>query len=307
MAEEPFRAAYLKLVESGEVARRAELLKEMLGSCTLCPRQCRADRSAGELGWCGAGADVFISSYGRHLGEESVLVGRYGSGTIFFAGCTLGCVFCQNYDISQLRHGYHISQSELADIMIELQEQGCHNVNFVSPTHQVAQIVEAVEIAAKRGLCVPLVYNTGGYDSVESLAFLDGIVDIYMPDMKYGDNGPGSVYSGAPDYWDRCREAVKEMHRQVGDLDVRKGTFAIAVRGLLVRHLVLPNGLAGTASVARFLADEVSRKTFINVMPQYRPAYDARRYPELTREITPDEYEEAVGSVREAGLRNIIG
>jgi putative pyruvate formate lyase activating enzyme len=306
LAEEPFVAAYLKLAQSGELARRAESLKEMLGSCTLCPRQCRVNRGAGEIGWCGAGADVFISSYGRHLGEESVLVGRYGSGTIFFAGCTLGCVFCQNYDISQLRHGYHISQSELADIMIELQDQRCHNINFVSPTHQIAQIVEAVELAAKRGLRVPLVYNTGGYDSLQTLALLDGILDIYMPDIKYGDNGAGKTYSGAPDYWDRCREAVREMHRQVGDLEVGNGALAIATRGLLVRHLVLPSGLAGTANVARFLADEVGRKTFINVMPQYRPAYDARRYPELARPITPEEYAEAIRTTREAGLDNII-
>ena len=300
-------SAYLKL-GSGELVRRAERAREIMRSCTLCPRRCRVDRLGGELGACGIGADAIISSYGAHFGEEAVLVGRHGSGTIFLTGCNLACAFCQNYEISHLRRGRGVSTARLADVMIELQESGCHNINFVTPTHQVPQILEALTLAVEKGLTLPLVYNCGGYESVEVLKVLHGIVDIYMPDMKYGDNQPGKTYSGVPDYWDRCREAIIEMQQQVGDLDVRKiaggegGTITIAVRGLLVRHLVLPNGLSFAQNVVRFLADEVSKNTYINIMAQYRPQHDASRFPEIDRPITVEEFGEALSEAREAGL-----
>ncbi|MCX8052736.1 MAG: radical SAM protein, partial [Armatimonadetes bacterium] len=234
---------------------RVAKLDEIMRSCVLCPRNCRVNRFEGELGACGVGANAVVSSYGSHFGEESVLVGRLGSGTIFMTGCNLKCVFCQNYDISHLRRGRVVTVERLTEMMIELQNQGCHNINFVTPTHQIARIVESVEAAREAGLRVPVVYNCGGYESVEVLRLIDGVVDIYMPDVKYGDNEPGQRYSGVPDYWDRCREAVREMHRQVGDLDIRRLDIGdgrlttIAVRGLLVRHLVLPNGRAFTANV----------------------------------------------------------
>jgi len=287
---------------------RAAELYEMMRSCRLCPRNCRVNRIEGEIGACGIGAEAVVSSYGAHLGEESVLVGRFGSGTIFLTGCNLKCIFCQNYDISHLRRGRTVSTARLAEMMIELQEQGCHNINFVTPTHQVPRIVEAIDTARGMGLRVPIVYNCGGYESTEVLKLLDGVIDIYMPDIKYGDNEPGERYSGVPDYWDRCREAIREMHRQVGDLDVRRvalddgGMATIAVRGLLVRHLVMPNGRAFTENGVRFLANEISRDTFVNVMAQYRPEYGASRFSEIDRRITAEEFREAVEQARRAGL-----
>mgnify|MGYP005840414025 CR=1 FL=1 len=302
-----YRPAYLAL-NARRLAEIGARLREAMSCCTLCPRRCRVDRGKGQLGACGIGSDAVVSSYGQHFGEESVLVGRGGSGTIFLAGCSLKCEFCQNYEISHERRGHAVPIDRLADMMIELQECGCHNINFVSPTHQVPQIVEALAVAAAKGLRVPLVYNCGGYELVEVLKLLDGLIDIYMPDMKYGDNEPGLVYSGVPDYWDRCRESVLEMHRQVGDLEVRKvacddgGMAEIAVRGLLVRHLVLPNGRAFTWNVMRFLADEVSRDTYVNVMAQYRPQFHAHLFPEIDRPITRAEYQEALEEARQAGL-----
>ena len=299
--------AYLKLT-AAELSDRARRAREIMRSCTLCPRKCRVDRLAGELGACGIGGDAIISSHGAHFGEEPVLVGRHGSGTIFLTGCNLACAFCQNYDISHLRRGSQVSTAHLSDVMIELQSSGCHNINFVTPTHQVPQILEALKLAIENGLKAPLVYNCGGYEPVDVLKILDGIVDIYMPDIKYGDNQPGETYSGVPDYWDRSREAIIEMHRQIGDLDVRNVTDSrgaeatIAVRGLLVRHLVLPNGLAFTPNVVRFLADKISTDTYINVMAQYRPQHDASQFPEIARPITVEEFREALTQAREAGL-----
>ncbi|MGQ9456412.1 MAG: radical SAM protein [Armatimonadota bacterium] len=257
---------------------------------------------------CGVGADAVVSSYGPHFGEESVLVGRFGSGTVFFAGCNLKCVFCQNYHISHLRQGHVVSSMELADIMMGLADRGCHNINLVTPTHQVVQIVRAIAIARNRGLNIPIVYNCGGYESVEVLELLEGIIDIYMPDIKYGSNESGERYSGIHDYWDRCREAIREMHRQVGDLqiaDVRLDggqRVRIARRGLLVRHLVLPNGLAYTAEVVKFLSQEISKDTYVNIMSQYRPEWHAMRFPELNRRITHYEY---AGALREAQLAGL--
>ena len=311
-SSEAFEPGYVKLHASGELATRAHLAREKISPCTLCPRNCSTKRSEGEPGFCRIGDQPTVSSYGTHLGEERVLVGRYGSGTVFFTGCNLGCEFCPNYEISHLRRGEVVSAAELAGMMLDLQGRGCHNINFVTPTHQVPQIIDAVIIAAERGLRIPLVYNCGGYESVEVLKLLDGVVDIYMPDIKYGDNAAGERYSQVPDYWDRCREAVLEMHRQVGDMELRDArgesgaAAAVAVRGLLVRHLVMPERQASTDNVMAFLADEVSKNTHVNVLAQYRPEFNAHRFSEIDRCITADEFQEALAAARSAGLYNLI-
>jgi len=278
---------------------RAREAIERLESCEICPRRCRVNRREDERGYCRGGRLVRVSSYAPHFGEEPPLVGTRGSGTIFMTGCNMHCIFCQNYEISQLDEGVEVSAERLATMMIQLQDGGCHNINFVTPTHFVPQILEALVEAKKMGLAVPLVYNCGGYESVETIRLLDGIFDIYMPDAKYGSDEVALKYSNAPDYTKYMKAAILEMHRQVGDLVVEGG---VAVRGLLVRHLVLPNDIAGTAGVVRFLADEVSRNTYLNVMAQYRPAYRARSCPEIDRPLTLQEYGEAVRQAREAGL-----
>lgn len=246
-----------------------------------------------------------VSSYGPHLGEEAPLVGRHGSGTIFFTNCNLHCAYCQNYTISQLGYGEPVSSHELARIMLSLQRRHCHNINLVSPTHVVPQILEALEVAAGAGLSLPLVYNTGGYDSLETLRLLDGVVDIYMPDMKYADARVAQELSDAPEYPSVNRAAVKEMHRQVGDLEIDRD--GIAQRGLLVRHLVLPEGLAGTRETARFLSTEISSNTYVNVMDQYRPCYRATEFRALGRRPSQEEFEQAVREMREAGLARFDG
>jgi len=235
-----------------------------------------------------------------HFGEEAPLVGSGGSGTIFFAGCNMSCVYCQNYDISQEDRGGEAPAPRLAGMMLKLQEAGCHNINLVTPTHVVPQILEALVLAREKGLCVPLVYNSGGYDSVPTLRLLEGIIDIYMPDAKYGSDRAALKYSCAVGYTGVMKAAVKEMHRQVGDIVFDEE--GLAVRGLLVRHLVLPNDLAGTAQIVRFLSDEVSGRTFLNVMAQFRPEHKAVCYPELDRTITLAEYRVAIGLAAQAGL-----
>jgi len=299
--------AYLALYQSGELAARAEDARLRLRSCTLCPRRCRVNRLAGELGHCRTGNLARVASYGPHFGEERPLVGRGGSGTIFFAGCNLACVFCQNHDISQPdallgteSTLWETTAEELAEMMLALQSSGCENINFVSPSHVVPQILAALLIAVGKGLCLPLVYNTGGYDALSTLYLLRGVVDIYMPDMKYSDEAVGARLSGVPDYVRHNRKAVLEMYRQVGDLMLDER--GVARRGVLVRHLVLPAGLAGTASVARFLASEVSPDTYINVMAQYRPMHWAWACPEIARPLTREEYRQAVQEVLAAGL-----
>jgi len=257
-----------------------------MNPCTLCPRQCKVYRDRGETGFCGIGELPVVSSVGPHFGEESVLVGAGGSGTIFFAGCNLGCVFCQNYDISRERHGRPMTVEQLAQAMLALQDSGCVNVNFVTPTHAVAAIAAAIELARKDGLTVPTVYNTGGYDSIETLRLLEGLIDIYMPDMKYADAKVAEELSAAPDYPAINFAAVKEMHRQTGDLETERG---IATQGLLVRHLVLPNNLAGSIEIVDFLAKEVSPSTTINVMAQYHPCYEAAAHPKINRRPTLEE------------------
>jgi len=271
-----------------------------LESCQICPRHCQVARLKGERGFCRVGRLSRVASYTPHFGEEAPLVGRGGSGTIFFAGCNLSCVFCQNYDISQMDQGQDVPAEILARMMLCLQDSGCHNINFVTPTHVVPQILEALVLAGEEGLNIPLVYNSGGYDSAETLRLLDGIFDIYMPDMKYGSDELAIKYSHAPKYTEYAKSAIREMHRQVGDLVMDED--GIAVRGLLVRHLVLPEGSAGTAEVARFLSQEISKNTYLNIMAQYRPEYNACSFPELDRSITLQEYSEAVRLAAAAGL-----
>ena len=292
--------AYLDLLNSGELDRRAALACERLAHCDLCPRDCGVDRKAGKLGVCRTGERARVSSYGQHLGEEDPLRGWLGSGTIFFTRCNLRCQYCQNHEISQTDSGEEVSPERLAEIMLELQKLGCHNINLVSPSHVIAQILAAVRIAARAGLHIPLVYNTGGYDSVPTLKLLEGIVDIYMPDMKYASPRIGLRYSKARDYPSVNQAAVLEMHRQVGDLQI--DSRGLAKRGLLVRHLVLPNNLAGTAEIVRFLAQEISRDTYLNLMKQYRPAYNARQYPQLNRTSSQAEFQAAYLAARDAGL-----
>ena len=284
---------------------RAEAALARLECCDICPRGCGVNRLEGELGYCRSGRYARISSFTPHFGEERPLVGAHGSGTIFMTGCNLRCVYCQNYDISQLGEGREVSPEKLAEMMVCLADGGCHNINFVTPTHFVPQILEALVPAVELGLCLPLVYNSGGYDSVETLRLLEGIFDIYMPDAKYGSDAAAKKYSDAADYTGVMKAAIREMHRQVGPLEVDDD--GVAVRGLLVRHLVLPENLAGTAEVVRFLAEEVSPETYLNVMAQYHPCFKAYSYPELSRPITLREYAEAVNLARVAGLDRGIG
>ncbi len=276
----------------------AEFYK-LLNPCQLCPRECKVNRLKGETGNCKAGLRPKVSSYHQHFGEEFCLVGRFGSGTIFFTHCNLHCIYCQNYDISQLGLGREISIEVLAQMMLDLQELGCHNINLVTPTPWVPQIIEASAIAQENGLHLPIVYNCGGYESIKTLKLLEGIIDIYMPDIKYGNNENGEKYSKVPDYWDAVRQALKEMHRQVGDLIIEDG---IATKGLIIRHLVLPNNLAASESVFEFIASEISKNSFINVMDQYHPSYRANEYRELNRRISPEEYRNTLRILEQFGL-----
>ncbi|MCK9275336.1 MAG: radical SAM protein [Syntrophales bacterium] len=272
----------------------------LLAPCRLCPHKCMADRLSGEKGICQTGRYSKVASYAAHFGEEAPLVGRFGSGTIFFSSCNLFCSFCQNYEISHFKTGSETKPDELADIMLKLEKIGCHNINFVTPTHVIPQILEALLIAAEKGLAIPLVYNTGGYDSVETLKIIENIFDIYMPDFKFRDSEWARRYCCASDYPSRTMEAIEEMYRQVGDLSV--DTTGIALRGLIVRHLVLPHGIAGTEEVMKFLAERISRSTYVNIMNQYRPCFEARNDPFLNRRITEDEYRRALNAAVSAGL-----
>jgi putative pyruvate formate lyase activating enzyme len=292
------------LLENGELEKRVTEAAEHLENCDLCAHKCRVNRRETIRGAvCRTGERAVVHSCGPHHGEEDPLRGWSGSGTIFFSRCNLRCVFCQNWEISQQGRGNEVAPDELAEMMCRLQDLGCHNINFVSPSHVVAQILEAVLIAARNGLRLPLVYNTGGYDSLEALALLDGVIDIYMPDMKYGDSQSARKYSRIQKYWEHNRAAVREMHRQVGDL--KMDDRGIAVRGLLVRHLVLPGDLAGTDKVMAFLAEEISKETYLNLMDQYRPCYRAHDLPPLDRPLTRDEYKRAVRSAEVHGLRRL--
>lgn len=278
-------------------------LEEIISSCTLCPRNCKVNRLKKETGYCRTLEKPFISSAFPHFGEEKELVGHNGSGTIFFSNCNLSCVFCQNWEISASGEGRYIEYEDLADIMLELQRKGCHNINLVTPTHQVYGILKAIYIANRKGLELPVVYNCGGYENLETLKILEGVIDIYMPDFKYGDNGTGIKYSDCENYFSIAKTAIKEMFRQVGELIIDEN--GILKRGLLVRHLVLPNNLANSFNILQFLAKEVSTKILLNLMDQYYPAYKSSFYPELKRRITDTEYNEVVKIAQKLGFKYI--
>ncbi len=301
-----FEAAYLGLSRKGELRARMDAAWEHLRRCDLCARYCRVDRLQGIKGaLCRTGERAIVHSYGPHHGEEDPLRGWRSSGTLFFSWCNLRCVFCQNWEISHKGLGEPVTPERLAQMMLELQSQGCHNINLVSPSHVVAQILAAVEFAARRGLRLPLVYNTGGFDSPEALALLDGVVDIYMPDMKYGNSETALRYSRIRDYVAVNQAAVKEMHRQVGNLVL--GANGIARRGLLIRHLVVPGLLAETEAVLAFIARELSPDSYLNLMDQYRPCYRAAEYPPLDRPLRSDEYAKAREIARRIGLWRLDG
>ena len=289
---------------SGQLQRRAEIGRRLLRRCTLCPRRCRLDRIAGEIGRCGIGGRARIAGYGPHFGEEAVLVGRGGSGTIFLTGCSLGCCFCQNFAISRGDEpGQEVEDGEFAAIMLELQALGCSNINLVTPSHVVPQILAALVQAVDGGLRIPLVYNSSGYDSAVALDLLAGAVDIYLPDCKFWLPETAARYAGAPDYPDCARRAIQRMHRQVGDLDI--GPDGLARRGLLVRHLLMPGLGAETAAIFRFLATEIAPRTYVNLMAQYHPCGEAERYPELCRGVSGAEYRRALASARALGLTRL--
>jgi putative pyruvate formate lyase activating enzyme len=291
---------YLELWAAGELRRRVEKAKEILRSCRLCPRRCEVNRLRGEKGFCRSGASLMISSYNVHHGEEPPISGTNGSGTIFLSHCNLRCVFCQNYPISQLGVGREKSIAEVGAMMLDLQARGCHNVNWVTPTHFVPQMMAALEWAVERGFRLPLVYNTNGYDSVETLELLEGVVDVYLPDMKYGDEEVARTYSQAPDYPAVNGRAIHEMHRQVGGEEYTAN--GLLQRGMIIRHLILPHRLAGTERMARFVAESLSRPCSISLMTQFFPAYRAKDFPQLNRRITSEEFEEAMGILDHYGL-----
>lgn len=300
-----WQAAYLQL-GAEELKRRADQAWQHLQSCDLCARGCHVNRLLGdERGFCGSGRELLIYSHGPHFGEEPPLVGRFGSGTIFFSSCNLQCVFCQNWEISQRGEGREVAPEELARLMLALQGAGCHNINLVSPSHLVAQLLAALALAVEQGLRLPIVYNSGGYDSPEALALLDGIVDIYLPDMKFADSTKAAPWLGVADYAEVNQAALREMHRQVGELQL--GTTGIARRGLLIRHLLLPDNAAGTDALLRFVAEELSPGTWLNLMDQYRPCYRADQYPPLDRRPTRSELRQARRWGRDLGLQHLLG
>jgi putative pyruvate formate lyase activating enzyme len=295
--------SYLKLQKTGELDKRVEQFYSIYENCHLCPRDCRVNRIEGQIGRCQATAKVKVSSAAPHFGEEAPLVGRGGSGTIFFSNCNLRCIYCQNYSISLEGEGIEITDRRLAETMIKLQKMGCSNINLVTPTHYLPSIVRALQKAIPIGLNIPIVYNTSGYEKVEIVQMLDGIVDIYLPDCKYMDPAQAAKYSdGAYNYPHYAKLALKEMFRQTGDLQVVRG---IAVKGLIIRHLVLPNRIAGTKELLKFVAEDISKTTYVNIMRQYRPEYKASEYPELSRRITPKEYAEALGWAKQYGIQRL--
>ena len=292
--------SYLAAYKNGILKERAESLKLALHDCTLCPRNCHADRLSGDRGVCETAEHARVSSYMPHFGEEAPISGRKGSGTIFFTHCNLLCSFCQNFDISHEGRGYEAGPRELADMMLSLQELGCHNINFVSPSHVVPQILSALLLAVENGLRIPLVYNSGGYDHVSTLSYLEGIMDIYMPDFKFWDPDVSADLCDAPDYPEKAMQAVKEMYRQRGDLTINDA--GLAEKGLLVRHLVMPEEFAGTEAIMEFLYNEVSQGTYVNIMPQYRPCGNSYLIEKINRPLTQEEYHSALAAARRAGI-----
>jgi putative pyruvate formate lyase activating enzyme len=303
--ETGFEPAYLSLHRSGELKQRADTIWAGMKECRLCPRECGVNRLAGERGFCRApGAKLVVSSFSPHFGEERPLVGKGGSGTIFLAHCNLRCVFCQNWEISHLGRGSDSSVDELAEIMFKLQKVGCHNINLVTPTHYSAAIVKALDVAASKGLRLPVVYNTSGYERLEILKLLDGIVDIYLPDFKYWDEAMAAKYSaGAERYPELTRAAVREMHRQVGV--AKPASNGIMQRGLMIRHLVMPDDTSGSEKVMEWIAENLPKDTYVNIMAQYRPVYKAYDYPEISRRISGEEYDKVVKRAVEIGLTNL--
>ncbi len=298
-----YEPSYIALFNAGVLEKIADTLENRMKKCILCPRACGVDRTRDKTGFCRSGMLPVVSSFNAHFGEEPPLVGTRGSGTIFFTNCNMACIFCQNYDISHSGSGKEVTYEELAMMMASLQNYGCHNINFVTPTHMVYAIVKALLVAIPAGLRVPLVYNTGGYDSVETLKLLDGVFDIYMPDFKYWDSNTAKKLSGVHNYPENARNALREMHRQVGDLKIEES--GLAYRGLLLRHLVLPDNLSDTREVIDFLCT-LSRDTFVNIMDQYRPTYRVREHPGLGRRVTLQEIDEALQYARKSGLRRVI-
>ncbi|MFH0844929.1 MAG: radical SAM protein [Pseudomonadota bacterium] len=295
--------SYIKLYEKGELLRRVKKTLSLMEHCTLCPRECHVNRLEGETGFCETGRKAKLASYNAHFGEESPLVGRYGSGTIFFSSCNLLCNFCQNYDISHLREGVEVGPEKIAVTMMQLAERGCHNINFVTPTHVVPQLLEALVLAIEKGLKIPLVYNSSGYDSVETLRLLEGIFDIYMPDFKFWDENWSNRYCNAPDYREVAIGAVREMHRQVGELIINDD--GVTIKGLLIRHLVMPQNIGGTEKILNFIANEISPNTYVNVMDQYRPCGEAHKDEFINRRLTAQEFKEAMDKAREMGLKRL--
>ncbi len=294
-----FQPSYLKLKQTGELEKRINFFQKLYKSCSLCPHECKTDRYKNTNGFCRSGEKAKVASFGPHFGEEAPLVGRNGSGTIFFSACNLRCVYCQNFEISQLHEGTEIGDEQLAEMMLSLQNKGCHNINFVSPTHVILTILRALKIAIELGLELPLVYNSGGYDSVESLKILEGIFDIYMPDIKYYDNNSSTELSEAKNYPEISQLAIKEMYRQVGDLQFT--TDGIAYKGLLVRHLVLPGYTNESKKIVDFIAS-VSKKTFFNIMPQYRPRYKAFECAKINKSLSMTEYNKVIEYAEKTGI-----
>lgn len=288
------------MIDLGKLAAIKDKLLKRLESCKLCPRNCKVNRLKEELGFCKTGRYTVVSSFNLHFGEEPPLVGRGGSGTIFFGWCNLGCIYCQNYTISHLGEGSKVNPAELAQIMLSLQKRGAHNINFVTPTHAVAQIIEALIPAIEQGLELPLVYNSGGYDKASTLKTIQGVFDIYMPDVKYADEHFSFSYSRAKDYWEICQNALLEMHRQVKDLVMDEN--GIAERGLLIRHLVLPDRIASSFKVLDFIAGKISLNSYVNIMEQYHPCFKAYSIKELSRRITRQEFDEVIEYGRKTGL-----
>jgi len=298
-----FEPAYIKTFENGLLKEKISKAYNLLRACVLCPRKCGVDRMSGDTGTCKTAERAWVSSYNPHFGEEEPLVGIHGSGTIFFTHCNLLCTFCQNFDISHHANGRQVSDGELAGIMLSLQNRGCHNINFVTPSHVVPQILSAVESAVQRGLSIPLIFNTGGYDRITTLKLLDGVIDIYMPDFKFWDSQVAEITCRAVDYPKVVQKALMEMHRQVGDLQIDDA--GIARRGLLIRHLVLPNGMAGTRKIMRFIAQHISSDSYVNIMSQYRPCGRAAEVKKLDSHLLPQEYHMAVDAAKREGITRL--
>ncbi|MCP3899444.1 MAG: radical SAM protein [Desulfobacteraceae bacterium] len=296
-------SVYINTFKTGLLEKKVFQAKKLLKNCDLCPRQCNVNRTSGEFGFCKTGMNSIVCSMNPHFGEERPLVGKHGSGTIFFSSCNLLCNFCQNYEISHKREGQEITDDKLALMMLFLQQQGCHNINFVTPSHVVPQILSALQVAIPQGLSVPIVYNTGGYDSIKTLQLLDGIIDIYMPDFKFFSPETAKIADMPEDYPEVVKQAICEMHKQVGDLVI--DSSKVAQRGLLVRHLVLPDGLAGTKEIMNFLSKEISTNTYVNIMSQYRPCGTAHKVESLSRNISVKEYKDALEIAKNKGMKRL--